>query len=572
MRNDINISVTFAIFILASLLLLFNIQKGEIQPWDEGLYAYRARGILESGNWWDQTQISLGGLYSSTYPPLVPWAIALNIKLFGENLFSIRFFSVVCSVLLITLFFLFFSKIYDYQKTFLVALNLLLSYHWFFYSRQGMTDIPLIFFIFSTILASYFFLENRTSNRKIFWGFLVSISFALCLMTKIVISLIPILFLIYNFLRCRRRKEVVILTIFFLIGLFFALPWYLTMAFKYGSEFLSALFPPHLFYVVEGNTKSLGVFYYVNQLIIANPIAVLAFFSIFYRIKQIKFSKSFFSGILLVDFFIAWFILALLIFSLAPTKLPHYNLYILLPAMILSLHFLSFEYGKLSSNEKLLVFSFLLLSIAWYLSPQFRKSLSNFTFEVFPIFIFVALVLIFLLVIIEIFERKKEGKTFYLSLEVIVYFFSVYLVALNITFESHKPAGNVFGGKIIVDFLNSHNVDSFVYVFHKVNDSDTLNPQLAWHFRNKFFGQSKKKGKVYFLPLQDAQIGLEKLRALDSFPDKYIVYYVSSVRFPSTIILLEIAKSREIIKITPNYILFGRKTKKIHKDGNEVNV
>lgn len=195
-KTDTNF-ISFSLLVLSFIVLIFNIELGEVQPWDEGLYAYRARAILESNQWWDQSSVSLGGLYSSTYPPLVPWMIALNLQIFGENLFAIRIFSVLCSTFAIFLFVFFLSKQFDYLITFLVGLNLLLSSHWLFYSRQGMTDIPLLFFILSNIIVTVKFLEEQYKTKQLVLGLLISFTFFLGLMTKIVLSFIPLLTLIF---------------------------------------------------------------------------------------------------------------------------------------------------------------------------------------------------------------------------------------------------------------------------------------------------------------------------------------------------------------------------------------
>ena len=58
---------------------------GEVQPWDEALYCVRANACLQFGAWLDQTQYAVGGLYSSTHPPLLIWLMAGFVKLFGER-------------------------------------------------------------------------------------------------------------------------------------------------------------------------------------------------------------------------------------------------------------------------------------------------------------------------------------------------------------------------------------------------------------------------------------------------------------------------------------------------------
>lgn len=559
-KNDI-FFISLSALILSVIILIFNIQKGEVQPWDEGLYAFRAREILKTNLWWDQTSVSLGGLYSSTYPPIVPWAQAINMKIFGENLFAIRFFSIVCSALAIFLFIYFLSTQFDHTISFLVGINLLFSSHWMFYSRQGMTDIPLLFFILANFFSTLSFLEENNKIKKIAFGLLISFTFFLALMTKIVLSFLPLLALIFVF-RYFGTKKLFEVFVFYLIGLLLALPWYLYMSINYGYVFLSALLPPHLFSIVEGNTKPLGILYYINQLLITNPILILSFVSIYQRAKPKKIENFIFSGNFLSDVFFFWFLSGLIVFSLAPTKLAHYTLYLLPPGFYLICEILCLHFSNFKHTFRFWVITLLFVNVFWYFTPSARQSIKQLEFVLSP-FAFALLVISFLLILtIYIIERKRTTNTlfsenFLTTFIIIITSINIVILLLN---EAKYPTGKVFGGEKTAIFLRKQNIQTFVYLFHKANDSDTLNPQLAWYTNGEYFGRKKDKS-IQFLPLPMDRIGLSELKQLKKYPNDYVVYYIFSSKLPKEIILDELLQERQILLITPNYIIFGKKTK-----------
>jgi len=557
MNNRDIISISFAILVLTNIILLFNIQKGEVQPWDEGLYAYRAREILKSKCWWDQTSVSLGNLYSASYPPLVPWVMALNMKLFGANLFAIRLFSVLASALIITLFFYFFSPLFNYQITFLFSINLLISNTYFFYSRQGMLDIPLLSFIFLVFIFLFKFLETEKKYEKILFAAGVSIFFACSLMTKVVLSFIPLISLpfIYKYFPKKKFIQSILL---FSIGVLLALPWHLYMFWNYGLEFLSLFLPAHLYTVVESNTKQLGILYYFNQLIVSNALLILALVNLFFRLKTYSFRKIFLSGNLVSDIFFAWFFIGLIIFSFAPTKLPHYTLYLLLSGIYLALEFLCLQFPILSQKKKFSAFLLFFIALMWNLSPNLRESVKSLNFEFVPFKIPILLLVISFLYLIYYLEKNSKIKQIlnFRFFEMIIYIVSIGLLISTIVHISQKPTGKIFGGERVAKFLENHKVNHFVYLFHKVNDSDTLNPQLAWYTNGSYFGKDPKK-KIFFVKLPLEGIDFEAIENLCNFPNDIVVYYIFDYLPNIEATMREITIRRQILLMTPNYIIFS---------------
>src|SRR3972149_5023847 len=96
-------SVISGILLFVCGLRFVNLGFGEIQEWDEALYAVRAKAIVQLGDWptkdltgWlDQTAYSVGGLYSAAHPPLYIWLTAITYRLFGITEFTTRLWAAV---------------------------------------------------------------------------------------------------------------------------------------------------------------------------------------------------------------------------------------------------------------------------------------------------------------------------------------------------------------------------------------------------------------------------------------------------------------------------------------------
>jgi 4-amino-4-deoxy-L-arabinose transferase-like glycosyltransferase len=564
MQKPNNFTLGFSIAILSAITLFFNLSKGEVQPWDEGLYAYRAKSIIDYNCWLDQTQYTLGGLYSSTYPPLVPWAIALNFKVWGINLFSIRVFSVICSIILLTSLTFFFSRQYSQQLVFLLTTNLLISQHWILYSRQGTTDVPLICFIVLSLILGIKFIESQRKSESMMFGSAFALTIFLALMTKIVLSYLPIILFI-PLVILKEKKKLLSLGTYFLIGVLLALPWYIQMYLKYGWDFLAALFPPHLYSAVEGNVRPLGIFYYLNQLIVSNPIVIFGFFSLARNFHRFNLKKLIADKGWVYSIFYIWALFGILIFSLAPTKLPHYTLYMLLPLIILSLDFIDLELSKIFSKQKAIAFCIYAIGLFWSISPNFRRQIASGSLEqILPLnYILIGIFIILGLIALLTKEKQVHQWLSKFSFDLSLFFATIVLILLVILNSSLKPTGNIFGGEKTANWLLSNKTEIFVYLYHQYtdNNSDTLNPQLAWYTKGIYFGNDTSK-KIIFIPISKKNIGLKQAKATTRYPQYPLVYYIANKDLSTTILIHEIGRYRPILLSTPNYIVFGRMFRK----------
>jgi hypothetical protein len=534
------------------------LQKAEIHPWDEGLYALRALSILENGNLIDQTSSSPGGLYSSTYPPLSVWAMALSMKIFGPGALAVRLFSYICSITSLIIIYLISIRILSEEKAIFTVILLSISIAWNVYSRQGMTEVPVIFFSLQSLWALIKLHETK-EHRKWIFGLIFGLSFALALMTKIIVSFLPLLFAVSFLIFSFRNLKYVLLGL--ILGLILAFPWHYYMFSVYGNEFLNAFLIPHLYSAVENNAPQLGFFYYLNQLIITNPFTVLSFVSLYFLILG-KFNKikeqdeNFIVYILMI-----WFFLTFIFFSLAVTKLPHYSVYFLVPAVILSVKvFENIETERSNTKNLWFIFTILIISTLWSIGEDLREGfkllLNNYKISL-PVIIFTVITLTMLFA--GFFLKKsffdKIKLIYYIRLSYIIL---IILVARIVIYTSFSPLEREAGAKKTVEFIDHLRQDKIIYLFHFYNTSDTLNPQLEWYFKIKDSGQ-KLKPELIKISLASNQLDIRSLRKVDNYPNQFVIYYIPFKTDLTNMILEDIVQTRKIILQTRKYIVFGRK-------------
>lgn len=550
---------SIAVISFFSIFLFFHLQKAEIHPWDEGLYAIRALSIIEGGNIIDQTQNALGGLYSSTYPPLSVWMMALFMKIFGVGELAVRFFSFICSIGSITLIYLISLRLFNEEKSIFSVILVSISIAWNVYSRQGMTEIPIIFFSFLCLWSLIKIGESEKSSKSFLLSLIFGLSFAFSLMTKIVVSFLPLLFAIIYLIYRRKDLKYILLALF--IGLMLAFPWHYYMYSNYGESFLKAFFVPHIYSAVENNVPQAGFFYYFNQLIISNPFAIFAFISILVIIKfKILGQRTGIQSYLLTTIII-WFFSLFTIFSLSITKLPHYIVYFLIPSIILSVKvFDVLETKSISPRTIWYIFSFLIISTLWAIGDGLRADmkifLKDFTISL-PIIIFliVSAGLLFGGLILKTSILEKIKFTYYSRISYII----LLMLVLRIVFyTSFAPTEKEAGAKRTVEFIQHLNQEKCIYLFHFYNTSDTINPQLEWYFKVNTTEKDRRPDDLK-ISLKNDNLDIRSLRKIDNYPNLFVVYYLPQSVELKLMVVQDILQTRNIVFQTRKYIVFGRK-------------
>ncbi len=247
---------------LSAFFLLYNLGKGSIASWDDAIYAGVAKEIYLSGQW---LLLTLGGESWYDKPPLAMWVTVLFYKLFGVNEFSARLFSALAGIGTVLVTYLLGRRLFSRWVGFIGALVLLSSSHFIQFSRRGMLDIPLTFFM---TLAFYFFWLGYEKNRYLIFS---GIAIGLAVMTKGFAA-----FLIFPVIwaYCLWAGEFDILTrssywIGVMIAVAIALPWHLYEITFHRTMFMQAVVMKHLFVrtttALDGHTGN--YYYYIRTLV-----------------------------------------------------------------------------------------------------------------------------------------------------------------------------------------------------------------------------------------------------------------------------------------------------------------
>lgn len=367
--------------IIIALIRFINLGFGDINPWDEAMYAIRSQSIVEFGEWLDQTEYSVGGLYTGSHPPLFIWLTAIGIHLFGISNVTVRLISAIFGALTVIMVYGFCKRLFERRTALFAAVILGLNPLFTHFSRQGQLDITYTFFITFSLL-SYLYYRQHQKNR---WRLIAGITFGLALMSKILVGFfVPMILAPYLLVLILQNDEKISnamsdLAIIFSIGILIALPWHGFMAIKHGNAFIDYFFFFHLVKRsvagVEENVRKLGAFYFVNQLLVRMPAALMSgIYAIFRSAKLERPSQSNRKRI----FLLIWFLVIFIVISAFKTKLITYLIPALIPLSILAGITLS-EISRSKIGRKhtdaLLLLTF--LNIFWAMNYELRQQLKS---------------------------------------------------------------------------------------------------------------------------------------------------------------------------------------------------
>ena len=194
----------FLIVILISIVFvsLFWSDSQSLIAHDEGLYARRAKLILDSGDWLSP--------FTSPHHKTVGsyWVIAASLKLFGISDWASRLPSTLAGLIATLLFYLIALRYFKPLNALVASLSLIVMPIYFQSLRTAGPDMVFIALIMAQIyfLTSAKSLTSSTSYWKIFcFGVCVSLAF----FVRSIVALIPLvsLFPLIFFLQYWRKKE-----------------------------------------------------------------------------------------------------------------------------------------------------------------------------------------------------------------------------------------------------------------------------------------------------------------------------------------------------------------------------
>ncbi len=509
MDKGSNVQLTISIyFILAFSLftILYFAFTIEMQPWDESIYAVRTKAITEHGCVLDQTEYSLGGLYSSARPPLFFWLSSIPVTILGEIPAAHRIWTLIFA--LIGAYFLIHAGRSKVEG--LIAACLLFTTNYFNeFSFSGQLDTAITVLI---LISAYFFVKHEEED-KVKYLYYSGIFTGLALLTKPFIGLIiPAAAGLYFFIGIIRKttglkKALNALLILTGIALLITIPWHLLMYAKHGSEFIDYyIFFELINRFAEGRAihqQELGVFYYVNQLIVAAPFIVFAFIIPNQR-------KAF-------QFYLIAGTLIFIMISLSSSKIGKYLLMLLPFVAIISSIGLS-EIIKKKRVPLILVLAFLSLAF-WSFSQEFRSGMSEFlTNQTLPVYLLIySSIFIAFVVGILILRNKISGK-------IVVPFVLLFMPVRMLYNYNIPPDSNI---ELISMHFNDMGYKSLIY-YESKTPGFIPNPQVSYYFNTENFRQT---GKIFICLTDSSSVHLSEYSdAMFLFDNRNNSQYADSIK------------------------------------------
>jgi len=253
------------IFLLYSTILIFLGRQTDIGllNFDDSFYAQKAKELLAGGSLWINT---FHGQPDFDKPPLPLWLTALAFKAFGVSGYSTVLVTGLFGTGAVYLTYRLSEKLFnDRWAAFLSGIVLIFPGYFLDYSRRGMTDIVLTFFV---TLALYCFFLARENPR---WYLGFGLSTVGAILTKSVLGLFPLLIALGVLAFARKWKTLV--DPHFIGGVVIALglgsTWHVVNWLEYGDEFVRLHFDWIIWErFVHGDpaTPNAGPFYFLGYL------------------------------------------------------------------------------------------------------------------------------------------------------------------------------------------------------------------------------------------------------------------------------------------------------------------
>jgi 4-amino-4-deoxy-L-arabinose transferase-like glycosyltransferase len=222
------------VFLLYSALLIFLGRQTDVGllNFDDSFYAQKAKELLTGGSLWLNT---FNGQPDFDKPPLPLWLTSLAFKMFGVSGYATVMVTGLFGVGAVYVTYRLSEKLFkDSWVAFIAGIVLIFPGYFLDYSRRGMTDIVLTFFV---TLALYCFFLARENPR---WYLAFGFSTVGAILTKSVLGLFPLLIALGVLVMTRRWKTMANPN--FVAGMAIALglgsTWHIINWMEYGDRFV----------------------------------------------------------------------------------------------------------------------------------------------------------------------------------------------------------------------------------------------------------------------------------------------------------------------------------------------
>ncbi|MBM2814113.1 MAG: 2 protein [Ignavibacteria bacterium] len=548
-----------------ALLVFIRLGYFEIQPGEEGASAMLARASLHTSEKGDvpnsvkeiTTEKLSDKEQSSTANSQVCIKMeAAFISVLGESGFALRLFSALCSALSLIMVYLISKRIVTRQSDGTTIFLLAGTYLWNEYSRQALEYVPLAALMLLSLWTVIKLFEEKKVFNQYQWGALIALVMFLLLLTDINFWFVAVLFIIPFLTQggYKRQKLILLISSFAAVIIAMLLRSYNSSG---NANSLTSAFYFQYPFLIEKNEHS--VLYYINQLVISNPLfLILLVFAIaaLFRFKLARERMAATYNKRIVYSVMSWFYLLFIILSAAPGKQRFFTVLLIPPAIILSVWIAeSLTRFIGSAKVRFAVFTSIILSVFWALSSSLRDAVMK--LELQGILLLFAVLIIMLGIMMlrkERIERRVEaafGRLLQILPAILIFRVTLFIFV--------PPNEYSLGAVEMAAKLKESEKSFFVYVYHQNNLADSMNYQLDWYLKGWMSGE--QKGRTYIpLDLPANKPDLYKLNALALFPESFVIYYFNDSAPYRKFIFAEVQRTRKLLAKTKNYALFGRYT------------
>jgi 4-amino-4-deoxy-L-arabinose transferase-like glycosyltransferase len=318
---------------VCALSLVVGLGRTPLWDPDEPRFAAATRAMVVSG---DVLSPSFNGRPRFEKPILFYWLQLPFFLALGPTETAARLPSALAGVGSVVLLYLIGQCVFTERAALFAALALATVFRFVAYARQGLTDVPAMFFemaaLYGFLRAS---LDGRSATRHTMLGWT---AVGLCALTKGPVALIPVAIWAAYLVVTRDRTSAARWRVVpgLLLASALCLPWYAVMTAIHGRAFLDVAIGYEVIQrVVEFPTRTHGVWYYM-PIWPADALPWTMFFLLgcvhavlSWRVLEAAERR----GLLLCGI---WFAGVLVLFSLASGKLPHYLLPLYAPLALVA--------------------------------------------------------------------------------------------------------------------------------------------------------------------------------------------------------------------------------------------
>ncbi len=227
----------FCLIAAMSLLVLFaRLHQGDLNGYDDAVYAHEGKQMLATGQWWS---VNLNGQPDFDKPPMFIWLEALSMMVFGVSDFAARFPSALLGFGAILLVFFIARELTTSYWLPVWAMMILFCTHIFMkFAMRAMTDVPFTFFF---ALAVLFYLKGLKRNRHFI---LCGLTIGFAILIRSFLGAIPLAIFLAHLTITRRAH--LLRSKYFIAGALLAaglpLVWFISQYQLHGSQFLALHF------------------------------------------------------------------------------------------------------------------------------------------------------------------------------------------------------------------------------------------------------------------------------------------------------------------------------------------